>query len=230
MRSAVRAAASTDLCDGQRQFYHAGDASRLRAPSRRGALVHDLRGASSESAAPRAARLACRDAADRRAGARPARARERHTLERSFGQPAARVAAAGPGPFLPRAPDADPPGGLLLPGNGRAGRPAAAARVRAALAPQAAGAAARDPPHAPRGELRPRVLPRRAQEEDARGNRARPRRIPPGVLSPASSEPAQPALAEGPRLVRARRVAAAQTAGQGLPDLDFFAERVKSAA
>src|SRR5262249_4487198 len=122
------------------------------------------------------------------------------------------------------------PRGVLLPGNGRLGRPPASTRMRATLAPQAESEAARRPAHAARRQLRARLLPRDAKEEDARRDGARSRRVPSRVLPPAPPQPAQPAVAEEPSLVRPRRGAAAEKARQGLPGLARSAERVKFAA
>src|SRR5207247_11135455 len=107
-----------------------------------------------------------------------------------------------PGPHRHRS------GGPVLPGNGRIGRPSAAARMRAALASETARAPARHPAHAAPRQLRAGLLSRPAQEKNPRRNRARARRVPARSLSPAPPQSAQPALdAEAP-LVRARSAAA----------------------
>src|SRR5207249_11682205 len=61
------------------------------------------------------------------------------------------------------------------------------------------------------------LLSRLAQEKNPRRNRARLRRIPARVFPVASPEPAQPALDETERLVRARSAAAAAAKVQGRP-------------
>src|SRR5213076_2655131 len=93
----------------------------------------------------------------------------------------------------------------------------AAARMRAAMASETARAPARHPAHAAHRQLRPGLLSRLAQEKDPRRDRARPRRIPARVFSAASPEPAQPALDEEERLVRARSAAAAAANIQSRP-------------
>src|SRR3979490_2195932 len=119
--------------------------------------------------------------------------------------------------FLRRAPHRHRSCGPVLPGNERIGRPSAAARMRAALAPATARVPAAHTADAPHRRLRPGLLPRRAQKEDSGRDRARPRRIPPRVFPAASPEPAQPALDEEQRLVRARCAAAAAAKVQSCP-------------
>src|SRR5207244_98957 len=58
---------------------------------------------------------------------------------------------------------------------------------------------------------------RPAQDKNPRRTRARPRRIPARVFPGASPEPAQPALDEAERLVRARSAAAVAAKVQGRP-------------
>src|SRR2546425_531065 len=77
------------------------------------------------------------------------------------------------------------------------------AEVRAALAPAAARVPAAHPADASHRQLCPGLLPRHAQKEDSGRDRARPRRIPARVFPAASPQPAQPALDEEERLVRA---------------------------
>src|SRR6267378_3074729 len=129
----------------QHRFYHAGEARPIRAPARRSPRVQNLRGPSSQPAEAGAARFAHGARPHRRTGARPARARERHSLERPFGRSAAQMAAHRARGFLRRAPHRHRPGGPVLPGNWRFGRPPAAPRMRAALAPKAARAPAAHP-------------------------------------------------------------------------------------
>ena len=142
MRSAVRRRHRRTCVMSNANFSTRVTLAGFERPSQRGPLLQDLRSPSSQPAAAGAARLARREPADRRAGARAARARERHSLERSFGRPPARVAAPGPRRVLRRAPHRHHPRRLLLSGNRRVGRSPAAARVRAALASEAARAAA----------------------------------------------------------------------------------------
>src|SRR3977135_3365730 len=101
--------------------------------------------------------------------------------------------------------------------DGAGGFAPAAPRVRAALAPKAARAPAAHPADAPHRRLCPGLLPRQAQKEDSGRDRARPRRIPARVFPAASPEPAQPALDEEERLVRARSAAATAAKAQSRP-------------
>src|SRR6476660_2102735 len=155
--------------------------------------------------------------ARRRAGAGQARARERRSLERPFGRSAARMAANRARGFLRRAPHRHRSGGPVLSRNGRIGRSSAPPRVRAALAPAAARPPAARPADAPHRPLRPGLLPRRAQEENPRRNRARTQRVSAGILPSAPPQSAQPALDEKEPLVRARSAAAAASNVQGCP-------------
>src|SRR6266446_2066857 len=201
----------------QHRFYHAGGARPIRAPARRSPGVQNLRGPSSQPAEARAARFAHGARPHRGAGARPARARERHSLERPFGRSAARMAAHRARGFLRRGPHRHRSGGPVLPGNGRIGRPSAAARMRAALASETARAPARHPAHAAPRQLRAGLLSRPAQEKNPRRNRARARRVPARILSPAPPQSAQPALDEEEPLVRARSAAATAAKVQSRP-------------
>src|SRR5712692_1493440 len=200
------------LYGGQHRFYHAGEARPIQAPARRSSGLPNLRGPSSQPAAAGAARFAHGARPHRGAGAGPARARERHSLERPFGRSAAQVAAHRPGGFLRRAPHRHHSGRAVLSGNRRIGRSPAAPRVRAALAPEAARDAAANPPDPARRRLRAGLLPRRAQKKNACRNRARPRRVSPRIFPPAPPQPAQPAVDEEEPLVRRRSAAAAPPA------------------
>src|SRR3989442_1337763 len=201
----------------QHRFYHAGEARPIRAPARRSPGVQNLRGPPPQPAEAGAARFAHGARPHRGAGARPARARERHSLERPFGRSAARMAAHRARGFLRRGPHRHRSGGPVLPGNGRIGRPSTAARMRAALASETARAPARHPAHAARRQVRAGLLSRPAQEKNPRRNRARARRVPARILSPAPPQSAQPALDEEEPLVRARSAAATAAKVQSRP-------------
>src|SRR5258708_19562941 len=88
----------------QGRFYHAGEARPIQAPASRSPRVQDLRGPSSQPAEAGAARFAHGERPHRGAGAGPARARKRDSLERSFGGAPARVAGPPSPRFLPPSP------------------------------------------------------------------------------------------------------------------------------
>src|SRR5467141_2054787 len=89
--------------------------------------------------------------------------------------------------------------------------------MRAAMASETACAPARHPAHAARRQLRAGLLSRPAQEKNPRRYRARARPVPARILPSAPPQPAQPALDEEERLVRARSAAAAAAKIQNRP-------------
>ena len=115
------------------------DCRCARDAAPRGPRLSPLRAAAAARRAAGAARRCAGARPDRGPGARHARARHGHPVERPERRPPARLAAGGPRVVLRRAALRHHPGGTVLPGPRSLGRPAAAAGMCAAAGTRGCG-------------------------------------------------------------------------------------------